>query len=440
MSHDPPHPLVHFLILSRCRVREHYAPKLRQCLDALTPATLWQLPSADAGRPIGGIVLHMLEHLQRHTSWIQTGSRGQNPVKLQDYFPTTDESPTALAERADYVITAWSNAMTGLENLLRRGEPWPPDVPTFDAVYHLVEHVSYHLGQVVVLTAKTTGHEFAFCQRGLNEANLATAVQAELASPQPQASRTPAINAQDFYASLAPMYHLIYPDWELSIQRQARALDSLIRETWPDSARQILDVSCGIGTQAIGLAQLGYEITASDLSPEEVERARQEAARRNVKIDFSVADMRECFTHHARQFDVVISCDNSIAHLLTDSDILQAFKQFAQCTRPGGGCLVSVRDYEQEDLSRQQIKPYGLREQDGVRWLLWQVWDPHGPLYDATLYLLEDRAGQCRTHAFRSTCYAVKIPQLIDLMSQAGFKKVRRVDNRFFQPIILGIK
>jgi SAM-dependent methyltransferase len=244
-----------------------------------------------------------------------------------------------------------------------------------------------------------------------------------------------------FYAGLTPLYHLIYPDWEQSIQQQARDLDSLIRELWGDGMRRLLDVSCGIGTQALGLTQLGYKVTASDLSPEEVERAGLEASRRDIKIAFSVADMRESFTHHARQFDVVISCDNSVPHLLTDADIFTAFKQLYQCIRPGGGCIVSVRDYEKEDFSKQQIKPYGIREQNGVRWLLWQVWDPHGPTYDVTFYFVEDRGNpECRTHALRSTYYAVGIPRLMELMKEAGFEDVRRVDNRFFQPVIIGTR
>jgi len=241
-----------------------------------------------------------------------------------------------------------------------------------------------------------------------------------------------------FYAGLAPLYHLIYPDWDASIQRQATMLDSLIRDQWGDGVSTVLDVSCGIGTQTLGLARMGYEVTASDLSSEEVERARSEAEKRGLKIDFSVADMREAFDHHGRQFDLVVSADNSVPHLLTDEDILQAFRQFYECTRPGGGCLISVRDYDKEDLSQRQVKPYGIREEDGVRWLLWQVWDPRGRVYDVAMYFVEDRGeAECRTHVFRSTYYAIGIDRLMSLMNEAGFVDVKRLDGEFFQPIIV---
>lgn len=247
-------------------------------------------------------------------------------------------------------------------------------------------------------------------------------------------------NTNEFYAGLTPLYHLIYKDWGKSIKRQGDMLDSVIREMW-GAASVILDVSCGIGTQTLGLSSLGYDITASDLSPEEVERAKQEANDRQLSIAFSVADMRRAFDHHQRQFDVVISCDNSVPHLLSNKDILAAMQQFYNCTRPGGGCIITVRDYEREDLTEQQIKPYGIREDNGIRWLLWQVWDPHLPTYDVTMYFVEDRGETtCQTYALRSTYYAVSIPLLVELMQQVGFDDVRRLNDRFFQPMIIGTR
>src|SRR5262245_10019472 len=69
-----------------------------------------------------------------------------------------------------------------------------------------------------------------------------------------------------FYDQLAPFYHLIYPDWEASMMQQAAAVDSIMQEFWGAETTTILDVACGIGTQALGLAQLGYQVTAADLS------------------------------------------------------------------------------------------------------------------------------------------------------------------------------
>ncbi len=100
---------------------------------------------------------------------------------------------------------------------------------------------------------------------------------------------------EDFYDKLAPYYHLVFEDWEASMGWQADSIAGIIRQQWGGQVKTVLDVSCGIGTQAIGLACKDYRVTASDLSVGAVERARKEAVARNLDIDFSVCDMRDAY-------------------------------------------------------------------------------------------------------------------------------------------------
>jgi SAM-dependent methyltransferase len=246
-----------------------------------------------------------------------------------------------------------------------------------------------------------------------------------------------------FYDQLASLYHLIYEDWDATITVQAHQLASIIAERWGLAAgAALLDVSCGIGTQAIGLAQRGFRVTASDLSEHAIERARVEAQQRTVPIDFSVCDMREVSQHHQRQFDVVISCDNSITHLLTDADILLALRQMYARVRPGGGCVLTVRDYAHEARGVGIVKPYGVRNVQGKRHLLLQVWDFIGDIYDLALYVVIDdpHAAQPLARVMRSRYYAIGTDRLCALMEQAGFTSVTRLDGRFFQPVLIGDK
>ena len=43
------------------------------------------------------------------------------------------------------------------------------------------------------------------------------------------------------------------------------------------------------------------------------------------------------------------------------------------CTKPGGGCIISVRDYEKETCSGIQVKPYGVRRENDTKYLIFQV-------------------------------------------------------------------
>jgi SAM-dependent methyltransferase len=245
----------------------------------------------------------------------------------------------------------------------------------------------------------------------------------------------------EFYDALAPYYHLVYENWEASVERQATALDGVIRSVPGEPRRSVLDVACGIGTQSLGLAARGYEVTGSDLSPTAIARARSEAARRGLPILFSVADMRMAHTHHAREFDIVLCADNSLPHLLSDDEICAALGHFLRCTKRGGLTIVSVRDYAVLERGGAQIKPYGVRYEGAARYVLFQVWEWRESLYDLSFYIVRDDGNsECRTLVARSTYYAITISELTRLMEKAGFVDVRRIDNVFFQPLVVGVR
>src|SRR5215472_7537950 len=68
-----------------------------------------------------------------------------------------------------------------------------------------------------------------------------------------------------FYDEFASHYHLIFDNWEASMSRQAAAISSILqREGGSGRGVNVLDCACGIGTQSLGLAKLGYRITGSD--------------------------------------------------------------------------------------------------------------------------------------------------------------------------------
>jgi SAM-dependent methyltransferase len=171
-------------------------------------------------------------------------------------------------------------------------------------------------------------------------------------------------------------------------------------------------------------------------------RAEHEARARGAKVRFSVCDMRQAHAYHGSGFDVVISCDNSLPHLLTDDDLLVALKEMLACLSPGGGCIVSVRDYKTEERGANIVKPFGVRTERDKRYLIFQVWDFDREQYDLTFFFVEEdlSSSQVKTHVMRSRYYAISIERLLELMRQAGFEDVRRLDNAFYQPILVGTR
>jgi glycine/sarcosine N-methyltransferase len=250
-----------------------------------------------------------------------------------------------------------------------------------------------------------------------------------------------------FYDELAESYHLIYADWPASIRRQAAALDRLIQERRGPGAHTILDCACGIGTQAIGLAQLGHRVHATDLSPNAVARAEREAAARGVSLSFEVADLRTLAADVEGEFDVVLACDNALPHLLTDDELRLAVENLAAKLRPGGLFLASLRDYDRLVLERPRGE--GPRVFDDIRGrsISFQVWDwaEDGSRYRLHQFLVQQDDAGWQTRHF-STDYRALLPaELVGALRQAGFPLGsihwhEPEESGFFQPIVTAVK
>ena len=252
------------------------------------------------------------------------------------------------------------------------------------------------------------------------------------------------MTVQQFYDDLAAYFDLIFEDWDASMARQGAAITQLLESEFGASGSagsvRLLDAACGIGTQALPLAARGFRVTGRDLSPVAVARLGREASARRLQVEGGVADMRSIASTVTAPFDAVLAFDNSIPHLLTDADILTAFRQFKAVLRPGGLCLCSVRDYDQLQRGVPATHPYGERTRGAERFHLWQEWAWNGPMhYDMTFVIERDSPGAPVT-VLRTTTqyYAVSVDRLIDLMGQAGLVDCRRVDGLIYQPVLLG--
>jgi SAM-dependent methyltransferase len=246
-----------------------------------------------------------------------------------------------------------------------------------------------------------------------------------------------------FYDELAPFYDLVFENWEASMLRQGAALDRLIREHLPLAhigRTRVLDAACGIGTQTLPLAILGYQVTARDLSPCAIARLFTEAQTRGLSIDAAVADMREVAGSLADPYDVVIAVDNSIPHLTTDTDIRAAFRAFKSVLRPGGLCLCSVRDYAAVQRGVTATHPYGERRRGDERFNLRQDWTWEGLTHYQVAFTIDQLTPAGPVTVLRSLTryYAVSTARLLELMAAAGFVECRRIDGALYQPVLIG--
>jgi glycine/sarcosine N-methyltransferase len=221
-----------------------------------------------------------------------------------------------------------------------------------------------------------------------------------------------------FYDELAPDYDAIYHDWDAAVQRDGALLHGLVGP----GADPVLDVTAGMGTQAIGLALRGHRVVARDLSPALVARGLAEAARLGATVDFAVGDACVARPDDAGRFGAVVAFGNSLPHL-DDAPLAAALRAAWLALRPGGQFAASIRDYDAAAASRTALDPARIMGTAPHRRLALQVWtwDDDGRACDVDLFVGREQPGGWQTTVYRTRYRALLRADLEGAAAAAGF-------------------
>ena len=166
-----------------------------------------------------------------------------------------------------------------------------------------------------------------------------------------------------WYEDLFTNYAATY-DREAFVQGTAGECDFIEREIGADRAVRILDVGCGTGRHAVELARRGYRLAGVDLSPSQIERAREKAAAAGIEVDFRVADARDL--DFRDEFGLVLMlCEGAFPLMDTDEENCAILRGAAKALKPGGKLILttlnglfplvhSVKEFENENLVEGQ--------------------------------------------------------------------------------------
>ena len=247
---------------------------------------------------------------------------------------------------------------------------------------------------------------------------------------------------QTFYDNLASQYDKLFLDWQSTTQEQAVILNKIFKDNGFDGTAGILDCACGIGTQAIGLAAMGYNVTGSDISDGELAEARQRAAKNNVNIRFEHADFCALSETFAEQFDIVMAMDNALPHMLTKEALETAISSITKQVAPGGMVVASIRDYDALLKDKPPYSPPYIHKTPKGQKVSFQTWNWEGDNYRLTQYIIEDEEN-LNISKFECEYRATRREELTELLISNGCGRVEwkfPEETGFYQPIVIARK
>ena len=142
------------------------------------------------------------------------------------------------------------------------------------------------------------------------------------------------------------------PNWETLYQTEPvetmpwfyQALDHDFANTLTQlnlTQGQILDLGTGPGTQAIGLAQMGFTVTATDISPTAIIKAKQKSLEQHCQVDFIQDDILN--TKLAKTFNIIL--DRGCFHVMHAEQRESYLQTTYHLLEPNGYLLLKCFSY-----------------------------------------------------------------------------------------------
>jgi ubiquinone/menaquinone biosynthesis C-methylase UbiE len=231
-----------------------------------------------------------------------------------------------------------------------------------------------------------------------------------------------------YYDALAANYGLFFSDMEESMQVEGRWLAGLLHA---HGCRTVLDASCGSGRQSVPLCEHGFEVVASDPSEAMLREAQAVAADHKVRLPLLQADFATLPRRVDRQFDAVIALGNGLCNLETSEAIQEALEALHSCCRPGGICVIGIKDFERVKSEGQRFHGHRVVDSDDTRTLLFEVWDFEESILISNAYLVrqERSTGESRVVSAETREYMLGQDELRAIGSAVGFRSITRVDH-----------
>lgn len=157
-----PSPVQEFIDASRVFLKDDFLPKLKYCLEQMSNEEIWWRPNENSNSA-GNLTLHLCGNMRQ---WI-LNSMGDGRFERDRDAEFAERGPVSKAELIESIEATVQGVDTTLQNLaagdlLERFSVQGYDTSRLQAIYHVVEHFSYHLGQILFIYKMRTGQDPGF--------------------------------------------------------------------------------------------------------------------------------------------------------------------------------------------------------------------------------------------------------------------------------------
>ncbi len=120
--------------------------------------------------------------------------------------------------------------------------------------------------------------------------------------------------------------------------------------------RRAVDAGAGTGFHSLLLSELGVKVSAVDVSPAMLEALRRNAALRRVEVETVRSTFADIAGRLHGTYDAVFCLGNSLAHILTEEELLATLSGFRSLLGKGGILFAQLLNYAKLLASRDRIQ------------------------------------------------------------------------------------
>lgn len=169
-----------------------------------------------------------------------------------------------------------------------------------------------------------------------------------------------------------------FVNWDNRLAFEIPLIEKILADIKKPAAEplQILDAACGTGMHALALANAGHQVVGADFSREMIKKAKLNAKSAHLELPFETAGFGVLASVFGDAcFDAVLCLGNSLPHLVEETDLESALKDFHACLKPGGLLLIQNRNFDAVMAKQDRwMEPQAFQESD-AEWIFERFYD-----------------------------------------------------------------